>query len=530
MFVDFNNLDDRTELTGDVCIVGAGAAGITIALEFVGSNYTVVLLEGGGLDVETDSQDLYASEVIGLPHGGIHSGRAKIFGGTTTLWAGQALRFDANEFRQRSWIPYSGWPISREELDPYYERAERVMGLGNRLSYEELCALCNVKAPTFEPTKLSIECSQWSPSPNFGMRYRGELSEAHNISVVLHANATSILTNETATRVQEVEFKSLIGKRGSVTARFYVLCSGAIETARLLLVSNGVDPRGVGNKYDLVGRYFQDHLHIRCGELRPANRQRLQDLFESFFTEGQKYAPKIALARQFQTERRLLSAHGEVIFDAIPDSSLVALKELYRVARRRRTSDANEIRGWLWTAFAEPGEPIRLAYRLYAKQRIGVPRRGPVYLGAQCETVPNPDSRITLSDSRDALQIPRVRLDWRVGELERHTLAQLVRLIAAELQRLQLGCFDIRQIDALDDEHAWLKMVCDSFHHAGTTRMHDSPRFGVVNRNCQVHDVSNLYIGSCSVFPTSARSNPTLTALALCVRIADQFKQVLRGA
>lgn len=527
MILDLNTLENATELSADICVVGAGAAGITIAREFVASAYRVLLLEGGGLDAEPDSQSLYESEVVGVPHAGIHTGRARVFGGTTTLWAGQALRFDANEFRQRSWIPYSGWPISREELDPYYDRAEQVLGLGKRLSYAQLSALCNVGLPAFDTAGLRIECSQWSPWPNFGLKYRRELREADNVWVALHANATSLVTNATATRVEHVEFKSLSGKEGTAKARFYVICCGGIETARLLLLSNRILPQGLGNRHDLVGRYFQDHVHIRCGEFRPADRRRIRDLFESFFIGHYKYAPKIALSEEIQTERGLASAHGEIIFDAAPDSGASAAKELYRLARRGRSYNAGDIWRWLGAAALEPTEPFRLAYRLYAKRRIPAPRRGAIYLGAQCEAVPNPNSRVTLGESRDVLNMPRAQLDWQVGEIERKTLNQLVGLIATDFERLKLGCFDPQQIDVLKDLDNWRTMISDSFHHMGTTRMHDDPKLGVVNRDCQVHDVSNLYIGSCSVFPTSARSNPTLTALGLCLRIADRLKTLL---
>ena len=527
MILDLNSLEDASKLSADICIIGAGAAGITLAREFVGSSCRVLLLEGGGLDAEPESQSLYESEVIGVPHCGIHTGRARVFGGTTTLWAGQALRFDANEFRQRSWIPYSGWPISREELEPYYERAEKVLGLGKRLSYAQLSALCNVRLPAFDTAGLSIECSQWSPWPNLGVKYRRELREADNVSVVVHANATSLVTNSTATGVERVEFRSLSGKQGTARARFYVICCGGIETARLLLVSNRSLPQGLGNRHDLVGRYFQDHLHIRCGEFCPADRKQLRDLFESFFIGRYKYAPKIALTEKIQAQRGLASAHAEIIFDAASDSTASAARELYRLARRRRSYNAGDIRRWLGAAAVEPTEPLRLAYRLYAKRRIPAPRRGAIYLGAQCEAVPNPNSRVTLGESRDRLNMPRAQLDWQVGEIERRTLNQLVGLIATDFERLKLGCFDTRQIDALKDADNWRTMISDSFHHMGTTRMHADPKLGVVNCNCQVHDVSNLYIGSCSVFPTSARSNPTLTALGLCLRIADRLKALL---
>ena len=202
MIEDFNNLNDGASVTADICIIGAGAAGITIAREFLGTRHKIVVLEGGGFDPEADSQKLFESEVVGLPHTSIQDGRARVFGGTTTLWGGQALRFDECDLKQRSWVPFSGWPIPRETLDPFYERAERVLQIGPRIPYQELCASFGIDPPAFDPDRLYMECSRWSPKPNFGTTYREELKNAINISVLLHANVTAIVTSRLRTRLR----------------------------------------------------------------------------------------------------------------------------------------------------------------------------------------------------------------------------------------------------------------------------------------------------------------------------------------
>jgi choline dehydrogenase-like flavoprotein len=286
MIRDFAEFDDGAAVAADICIVGGGAAGITLAREFIGTRFSVLILEGGGLDTEVESQKLYDSEVVGLPHTGVHDGRARVFGGTTTLWGGQALRLDAFDLQGRSWVPYSGWPISREELEPFYDRADRVLQLGPRISYGDLCAAFGLQAPGFDPASLYIECSQWSPKPNFGTTYRQKLKRAFNISVLLHANVTSIVTNDSAAVVEKIEFRTLTGKQGRAKARVYVICCGGIETARLLLASDHVEPHGLGNKHDLVGRFFQEHIHIRFGDLLTTERNSLQNYFESFIEMG----------------------------------------------------------------------------------------------------------------------------------------------------------------------------------------------------------------------------------------------------
>lgn len=426
--------------------------------------------------------------MVGLPHITVHDERARAFGGTTTLWGDQALRFDDFELRERTWVPHSGWPISEKALEPFYERAEDVLQLGPRIPYLELCNSFEIEPPAFDPHYLYMECSRWSPKPNLGRTYREELS---------------------------VEFETLAGKSGSATARFYVICCGGIETARLLLASDRVARGGVGNQNDLVGRYLQEPVYRNYGKVFTGNRGHLQDLFESFFVKGLKHAPLVTISQRMQMQKRLLSVHGIVVFETPEDSSIAATKKLFRAMIGRSFSNPAELRRFLGRSLADPGELLRLAYRLRVKKRAATPKKGPILFGAQCEMAPNPDSRVLLSDTRDCLGIPRVKLNWRLGELERRTLSEFVKTIATESERLGLGTFDLKQEKFLEDSSTSIERAHDSAHHMGTARMHESPRHGVVDSHCRVYGIANLYIGGSAVFPTSARSNATLMVLAL---------------
>ncbi len=294
-----------------------------------------------------------------------------------------------------------------------------------------------------------------------------------------------------------------------------------------MLVSDRTEPYGVGNKYDLVGRYFQDHVHIWYDDIVATNRKQLQNANESFFIRGRKYAPLIALAEQLQVERQLLRMHGTVIFWMEPDSSVAAVKTLFRAVRGRTLPPSNETRHLLGNALADPGELLGVMYRYCIQKRAGTPKRGRVFLAALSEMAPDPNSRITLSDARDQLGMRRTRIDWRIGELERRTASEYIRTIASEFGRLGVGSYDLKQAASLDDEKTWVRMATDNSHHMGTTRMHDSDKLGVVDSNCQVHGIDNLYIGSSAVFPSSGSSYPTLTILALCIRVADRLKDLL---
>jgi choline dehydrogenase-like flavoprotein len=526
MIGDFHEFPDGAVVSADVRIVGAGAAGITVALEFIGNRYSVTLLESGGLEPEAETQRLYDGEILGLAHDSVEQGRARIFGGTTTLWGGQALRFDDIDFEKRSWVTHSGWPICGCDLRTYYERAERVLQIEKPIVYRDLCASFRVEPPAFDSGKLAVECSQWSPRPNFGQEYREEIRRAQNISAILHANVTGIITNSSATSVEKIEFQTLGGKKGIAKARYFIICCGGIETARLLLASDRVEACGVGNRSDLVGRYYQEHPMFWYGRFQAKNRGRLQNLFESFYRKGLKYFPIVKLSKKSQAEKQLLNIQGSITLEQTPGSAILAMKELFRAVKARSCPGGAELRRYIRDALKDPGELTRLAYRLHVQNRAATPQQGAITFGGQCEMAPNPESRVMLSRERDALGMPRVRLDWRLSELERRTAREYINIVAGEFERLGLGTFDLAPLNSLS-EAGWDDLAHDSSHHMGTARMHESSRCGVVDSDCRVHGISNLFIGSSAVFPTSSRSNPTMTILALSIRIADRVKQMI---
>lgn len=529
MIVDLLRDAAASNWAADVCIIGAGAAGITLAREFVGSCHKVLLLESGGLTAEPETQALYDSDVVGLAHNGIHAARSRMFGGTTNLWGGQSLRFDQSDFRVRPWVPHSGWPLTLEVLTVYYDRAETVLQVGKKLTYEQLCLRLGLQPPAFDPQKFRFAVSQWSRCPNFAVAYGDQLIKSANVTLVLHANVTSVLAAKTGT-ITAVEVKTLSGKTERITARYYVVCCGAIETARLLLASDRPAPHGIGNRYGLVGRYFMDHLHLDLGRLAIRDRRRLHDTFESFVVRQRLYSPKLILADEQQSRLGLLRLLSEVILEDPPDSPITQLKQAYSALRKHAGKvnlKASALASATRSLTGSPREAMRTVWRIYARGRGAKARDCPVRLGVQCENAPCPDSRVSLSDSRDRLGMRRARLNWVVGEFERNTLRTFVYLFAAEIDRLGYAAYDLRSAGMLDDEHAWRGMVTDAAHQMGTARMHESPQFGVVDSACRVHGIDNLYVGSSVVFPTGGHSNPTLTILALCIRIADTLKYLL---
>lgn len=526
MIHEFDSVDPHILEGVDLCIIGGGAAGIACAMEFAGTDRKIVLLEAGGLAHSDEAQDPYQSEVAGLPHVGVHDGRARIFGGTTTLWAGQVLPLAPIDFEARDWVPHSGWPISHAEVSKYYRRAEASLQL-EEVSYKaEGWPASRPAPPAFNREICEAEFSQFSNHQNFAVSYRARLAAAENVHVVVHANVINIETEKDGQTVRQVWLRSLSGHRAKLSARYFVICCGGIETARLLLASNhAVSPNGLGNEHDVVGRYFQEHIHCKPLKIMLSDRRKLARLMNSFRQDGIKYQPKIAASEAFQRRKKILNVAAEIIYPPSEDSSIEAAKKLLRLARER-----DHWREIPRTALRVAHDPVALAKAVWRYTVLKQPAQdtsGAPYLGLGGEQAPNPDSRIRLSERKDALGMPRAVVDWRLTLQEKEGIEIFAREVSTELTRLGLGYIDLSSFPWPEDPSLFGKVLHDSNHHMGTTRMSDNPRTGVVDRNCRVHGVGNLFIASSSVFPTGGYSNPTMTILALTMRLSDHLKAQL---
>jgi choline dehydrogenase-like flavoprotein len=534
MLVDALKLPVDTLVETDICIIGAGAAGITLARELRDRPEQVCLLESGGLDFEAQTQSLYEGESTGLPYFPLKESRGRYFGGSTNLWGGWSRPMDEIDFEKRPWMPYSGWCFPKAELDPYYERAQVACHLGPfayDLDYwqDALAQQCQVPATT---KQLATYLWQIIPSTHlrFGEAYRAEIAHASNITTYLHANVLEIETNDSAQAVTRLRVASSDGKQFYVAAKVFVLAAGGIENPRLLLASNRVQTGGVGNQYDLVGRFFMEHPYLIAGKAQLSN---LADLYTRInFPVGETFlATGLGLAKEVQEREQILNF----------GLRLLAIDEWLEAYKRLRSRTQQTVRHKAFPSILETrklkGETSAIADAIAVishldrfadkvtkklfKQSIATRQFNFCDTHLIGEQAPNPDSRITLSRDRDRLGMNRVQLDWRLSPIDQYTIERSQQLIAAEFERSGLGRI---HVELGDDEATW-RSITGSYHHIGTTRMSSNPREGVVDEHCQVHGIHNLYIAGSSVFPTSGLSNPTLTIVALAIRLADRLKE-----
>ncbi len=521
MLLDFREAAVPELLQADLCIIGGGAAGIAIAREFIGSGRSVIVLESGGLEPDPRVQDLYKGENARNDFT-LHESRFRLLGGTTSIWGGWCAPLDEIDFVRRDWVPHSGWPITRDELLPYYRRAQGLCQLGDyRYDVAEWPGLA-ATALDLNPAKLSHRLWQLSPPTRFGEVYRRELTEARNVTLLLHATATEIVSGDSAEAVTEIRIANLEGRRGRVRARLYVAACGGIETPRLLLLSRRVEAGGLANRHDLVGRYFMEHPHPDAGGvLLSGDTRRFEPYVKRTFDDERivlAFGPSADAQRRLRILNSSIAVGGSLHFG--PTEAWDSLTKLARAVEEGHwpASAATHIRNVLGNLDGV----LRESYR----RRTQEPVRGYSFI-ARTETAPDPANRVMLSDEQDALGQQRTRLQWRPGSVERTTVAKTMLLVAAEFGRLDVGRIRLNDL-LLEDDARWSENLSWFGHHMGTTRMSETPRSGVVDADCRVHGLANLYIAGSSVFPTSGFANPTLTIVALSLRLADHLKS-LRG-
>jgi choline dehydrogenase-like flavoprotein len=491
LLLDARGLDPNAVIETDVCIAGAGAAGITLARELRSSGLDVVVLESGDLVLDTPTHDLNGGFVDGLDYP-LSQTRLRYFGGTTNHWRGWCRPLDPEDFEVRAWIPRSGWPFSRDHLAPYYAPAQSICQI-ERLDFDadSISLQLGRALLPFDRQRIQTTVYLLSPPTRFGRVYRDDLAGAATVTAYLNANLVNIRLAPMSDAVQSFECATLSGVTFSVVASRYVLALGGIENARVLLASNGQEPAGVGNRNDLVGRFFMEHPHY----IWPRNGAFI-------LTSG------IADLAFYTTTWLLNGVRSLAVLRLAPElRAQEGLAALGVTLREATFAEATDSMGKF------DGE------RLRGLVRFGTPRL--LLASVRAEQRPLPDSRVTLSSERDRLGMPRVNLHWQMSPADVAGIRRTLELMADDFGRLGLGRL---WMPLGGDGEFGTEQVEGGFHHMGTTRMSTSPADGVVDANCRVHGVANLYIAGSSVFPTTGFANPTLTIVALALRLAEHLR------
>lgn len=503
MIFDANTVERSSfERTFDICIIGSGPAGISIARKIAASGLDVALMEGGSLDLTPESQELYEGDILGLDYYDPTTTRLRYFGGTSNHWGGRSRPLDPYDFEARPYHPLSGWPITAADLEPYVAETDEILDLPPADVLPD-------RPVAGAEADLKIVRFRLSPPTRFNSKYHDEIAASERIRLVINANLVDLRVDETGTGITEAIFKSYAPEDAGfpIRARAYCLCLGGLENPRALLNADSQIPGGIGNRHDLVGRHFSEHPTYNVGQI----------LFEDTVPPSTGFAPTPELmTREGVLNFNLIMATNGMDFTTEAKRSIACSADfITRLAERMLGRPFNCEIGGLREYFEQRGaEDYRLA---------------PV--GTIIEQALNPDSRVLLTDETDRFGLRKLALDWRLSPLDYHTLRISATVLGQHFAQAGIG--RVQMAEWLREENPAPPQLGSPgsevalHHHMSTTRMSADPRQGVVDADCKVHGVENLYIGGCSVFASCGHANPTYTIVQLALRLGDHLSGVL---
>lgn len=550
MLIDLSREALGQDLACDICIVGAGPAGIALAMELIESGKDVILLEAGGEKPSAASQSFFEGESRNPAHPDPSLYRYRRAGGASTIWGGRCIPLDPIDFEKRDWVPLSGWPIAYADMIPFYRRAQEILDAG-AFDYDSQTALADGSlVDGFVDGAVETDrIERFSLPTDVYAKYRRALKAAPNIRCFINAACVDLPPRGDFGGVTGCIIALPSGERRSIKARKVVVAAGGLETYRLL-ANSWFDQGGIGNHSDFLGRTYMCHLELSAGTLKLASKNRpVSHGFEK--TRDGVYARrKFTLSPQFQRDYRVLNASIRLHHPGIVDPShrngilslmYVAKNTVIPEYRRKlamvdhAAAAAMDHRARFWAGHVRNiafGMPRVAAFTAKWISRHTLARRklpyvalkngaGRYALDMNVEQEPQRASRVTLASAADRHGLRRLSIDWNLSELDISTASAAYRALSNGLVESGVGEIE----ESLSDlTEAAKDAVAVGGHHIGLARMADNPAQGVVDAHCKVHGLSNLYVAGAAVFPTSGHANPTLTIVALALRLADRLK------
>ncbi len=529
MFIDSGQISSDSTIDTQLCIVGAGPAGLSVASIFEHSPLSVCIVESGGLALDPATQLLTEAEVTGAPLLPPHISRYRGFGGTSKRWAGFLRPLDNDDFAPRPWLANSGWPFDRHELQSHYDAVLRLLSLSvderdwHATTWTGELAMLSAlpMGGAFKPARFFR-----APERQFGSYFRKRMQRSPNVRVFLKGNVVEIETDATGAHVKRVRVRCLNGNGFWIKAKFFVLAAGGIENARLMLVSNRLQAAGLGNGNDLVGRHLMNHPHFpaawfkKTAAIKPTRfhwRRTAKTIDRMVLTTDAMAEDQIA---KFSVHLIPVDADGRRPWDK--SKGFESLTALLGINTEAAHTDSRAL--LLQRVLSDiPGLMADVGRRTTQHVR----QSSHICVVTETEQVPNAQSRVTLSAARDALGLNKAKINWLLEPLDKRTIRRGLQRLDHALRQSGLGMLSY---------HDWtLDDAPDSYpggdwaHHLGTTRMSADPRRGVVDHNGRVHNMHNLYVTGGSVFPTAGIAPPTHTIMALGLRLGRHLRDKMHA-
>lgn len=523
MHIDLETPDLQSTFRSDICVIGGGVAGILLAARLGQNGRHVHLLEAGGLELEERSQKLYCADMVGYRHTGTTDGRFRTFGGSSTRWGGQLLPYTDDVLHPASRLGLPSWPIELAELEPYYREVQQAMGVPVSPFSDGLLKEFNREVP-FKSSRVRLRFSTCAPFArrNLSKTLGKECLASKRITVFTHANVLSIDLTVNGDAALSVTATSYGGMTYKFIATQFAICTGTIEASRLLLASTAVCRMGVGNCRGQVGRYFHDHVGVHAADIAPEDRRRVLRAFAPFVRGGTSYRAKLEATAELRAEKGLLSVAGQFSIEEPPGSGPDLIRRVLHGIQQGTLN--RDLQRDMLAIPAASADVMKFAIAAKARNRRYVSRLARVVLDIDVEQRPDCESRIRLAEETDALGIRKAILDWRISGDERESIRAYAQELDLLFRENNLATISWKPQIATDSDFWNAGNRLDTFHMMGGTRMGVDPATSVVDSSLKVHGIENLYVVSCSVFPTGGSSNPTFTMMALALRLADRLQ------
>jgi choline dehydrogenase-like flavoprotein len=501
--VDSSSLAPSSTLRADVAIVGAGPAGITVALGLLDTGLEVVVLESGSDGYTPEAQELAQGDVVEGQFilGGnvvdLSSVRMRVLGGSTGHWGGICRPLDPLDLGPRPELDRGGWPIDAGELDPWYERAQEMFDMGPyRYDAGEWYESFGQTPPLDGPIATTTLYCQ-SPPTRFGEKYRPQLEQADQCTVVLRATVLELVATPDGGHVQRIEAVGADGDPLAVEVGAVVLATGGVDVPRLLLLSRGSDPAGLANSSGLVGAGFMEHPHVPLGRFLVPNEPSMSLFLRRLGLTHDVGDPNPAFPAFRLTD--------EVLRDRGLPSAALTLEPANAAALEAGEEPEDEGRG-VRELLEAAGAPVTAGIAMLRSEQL-----------------PVATNLVRLGSRRDPFGLPLPEVQWSVSPDEFNGHLTTIQLLSDEIGRAGLGRLEL-SIPGAELTPDRIEVGC---HHLGTTRMADDPSQGVVDPDGRCWDVDNLYVAGSAVFPTGGYANPTLTLVALAHRLAAHLRREL---
>lgn len=521
MLLNMEDQDDPSLGTFDVVVVGAGAVGLPLSVKLARAGLRVATLEAGSLALSVASQAVFeAARSVGKAHDGLRTGRFRMLGGTSNFWGGQLVPIDDHVFAPRPWLGEAGWPIKRTELDVPYQEALDILGLAHALKTDaEVMRKLRIPLPDLGPS-LDYFFTRWAPTPVLQHHFDDDIANLEHLHVYYNAEVDCLGLPSPDGRVDDVRLRDAKGRRFTIGAKTIVLANGTIEVARLLLDRTAGDVPAPWADNPWIGRGFTDHLDVNAGTLELRDKKLFDAYFQNILLGGAKYQPKIKLNAEAQQQLGTVDIGCHLIFNSSYEEHLANAKTFVRsFLRGRPDSDWKSYPARL-RALVRVGIPMIARYlrdnRIYAHADRGIDLR------LSCEHIAVRDSRLVASGRTDPSGRLVHDLAWHIDGREIETMAVFAEMVGTSLERAGIATLHIDERLSRRDP-AFADACKDTNHQMGMARMGKSPDDGVVDTDLRVFGTSNLYVASAAVFPSTGFPNPTLTAIALAMRLGNHL-------